>query len=268
MSFLKNSPNVFKSESAQAMVEFIVVFPVFIVLVFGIIEFSFLSLVHQNVNYAAFTAARSKIVGLYPQLSAWIPLYMQTPHKIENLLPFVAIRKKYPILENPPTLRELIGLDNLGEEEADAEGFFSEMKETLLELVKTIAGTVCDYIQPGLNYLDTHIDEDSEKFPPFLRRVLYAHAFTDIDELEIADSDAPSMKVTVTYYYALKFPVIRTILSYFLRKAETLSERNDVLFSGTGSKWDRATILSDSSGFVFIPITHSCTLGYEQRMTK
>jgi hypothetical protein len=50
-------------DRGQAMIEFVLVFPVMLVLIMGIIEMSQLSVAHQVVNYASFCAARSAIVN-------------------------------------------------------------------------------------------------------------------------------------------------------------------------------------------------------------
>jgi len=52
-----------RAAAGQAMLEFVLVFPIILVLVMGIIEMSFLSVAHQSVNYAAFCVARSAIVN-------------------------------------------------------------------------------------------------------------------------------------------------------------------------------------------------------------
>jgi len=91
--------NVFKDNDAQAMVEFLLVFPMFILLVFGIIEFAFLSLAHQNVNYASFNAARSEIVGMCPKKSAWMSMYVLSPHYVQKISPLDGIKLAYSNLE-------------------------------------------------------------------------------------------------------------------------------------------------------------------------
>ena len=74
------------------------------------------------------------------------------------------------------------------------------------------------------------------------------------------------MKVTVTYYYILKFPVIQSLFDFALRALETAAERNEKIFSGTGKKWEKAGKFSEATGHRFIPISHSCTLGDEEKL--
>lgn len=72
---------------AQAMLEFILVFPLFLLLLFAILEFSLLGAAYSNVNYSAFAAARAGLVG-YDQAkakqAAVMTLVSQSPHTVSN----------------------------------------------------------------------------------------------------------------------------------------------------------------------------------------
>ncbi len=52
-----------RAASGQAMLEFVLVFPIVLVFIMGIIEMSMLAVAHQVVNYASFCAARSAVVN-------------------------------------------------------------------------------------------------------------------------------------------------------------------------------------------------------------
>ena len=288
MSPMHLKKNIFQCESGQAMLEFIFVFPVFLLLVLGTIEFSLLSLAHQNVNYAAFNAARARIVDRKPHFSAWISLFMLTPHYISGLSPLEAWKLSYPEFKkfnismdnkfklfefafDSPCLREIFGtgdkpLVDFGMEIKLFGNTINNQEDFLNALGNTLIGAASDLFNSAIDEFNDGVCEAGYQFPPFIRKLLYAYSLTEADVLELPDPDAPSVKVTVTYYYILKFPVIQSLFDFALRTMETRAERNQKVFSGTGSKWEKADQFSKATGHRFIPLTHSCTLGDEEKL--
>jgi len=59
-----------RSESGQAIAEFAIVFPILILLVLGIIQFSLMYVARGVVEYAAYAAARAELVNEDPQRAA------------------------------------------------------------------------------------------------------------------------------------------------------------------------------------------------------
>lgn len=76
-----------RAESGQAMIEFTLVFPVILLLIMGIIEFSALANAHQMVQYAAFNSARSAVVGGEKQFAAAISCIAISPTSVSGLNP-------------------------------------------------------------------------------------------------------------------------------------------------------------------------------------
>lgn len=283
---LKN--NIFRCESGQAMIEFIVVFPVFLLLVLGTIEFSLLSLAHQNVNYAAFNAARAKIVDRKPHFSAWGSLFMLTPHYISGLSPLDAFKASYPdfnkfnisidnkfklfeFVFDSPCLREIFGtgdkpLVDFGKEITLFGNTINNLEDFLNAMGNALIGVASDLFNSAIDEYNDGLCEVGYQLPPFIRKILYAYSLTETEILELPDPDAPSVKVTVTYYYVLKFPVIQSLFDFALRTMETEAERNQKVFSGTGTQWKKADKFSEATGHRFIPLTHSCTLGDEEKL--
>ncbi len=74
-------------ERGQAMIEFCLVFPVILLLIMGVIEFSALANAHQLVQYAAFNAARSAIVGGDKQFAAALSCIAISPTSVNGLDP-------------------------------------------------------------------------------------------------------------------------------------------------------------------------------------
>ena len=288
MSLKHLKKNIFQCESGQAMVEFIVVFPVFLLLVLGTLEFSLLSLAHQNVNYAAFNASRAKIVDRKPHFSAWVSLFMLTPHYISHLSPLAAFKLSYPefkkfdisidnkfkvfeLVFDSPCLREIFGtgdkpLVDFGGEITLFGNSINNLEDFMNAMGNVLIGAASDLLNSAVDEFNHGLCEAGYELPPFIRKLLYAYALTEIDVLELPDPDAPSVKVTVTYYYMLKFPVIQSLFNFALRKMETKEERNQKIFSGTGTQWKKADQFSEATGHLFIPISHSCTLGDEEKL--
>ena len=280
--------NIFQCESGQAMMEFIFVFPVFLLLVLGTLEFSLLSLAHQNVNYAAFNAARAKIVDRKPHLSAWISLFMLSPHYISGLSPLDAFKLSYPdfnkfnisidnkfklfeFMFDSPCLREIFGtgdkpLINFGKEITLFGNTINNLEDFLNAVGNTLIGEASKLFNLGVDKTNDELVKAGYALPPFIRKMLYAYSLTEAEVLELSDPDAPSVKVTVTYYYILKFPVIQSLFDFALRTMETEAERNQKIFSGTDSKWKKADEFSNKTGHYFIPISHSCTMGDEEKL--
>lgn len=75
------------NESGQAMIEFTLVFPVILLLIMGIIEFSALSNAHQLIQYAAFNAARSAVVGGEKQFATAVSCIAISPTSVSGLSP-------------------------------------------------------------------------------------------------------------------------------------------------------------------------------------
>ena len=281
--------NVFKDNDAQAMVEFMLVFPMFILLVFGIIEFAFLSLVHQNVNYASFNAARAEIVGMCPYKSAWMSMYVLSPHYVQNISPLdslkyapsnlnfgsVDIDNRFSFYANfvigtPCMLKMLCMKDPLFD--FSAGGSFTIFGNTVTNIedffnaiLDGLAGGASSLLNSAKQKYNDGVDEVGYAIPPFIRKLLYSMAFTEINKKTFDDDIAPRVKVTVTYYYILKFPVIQNIVYYMNKLWGTGDEK---IFKGTNIKWAKAEILSDVSGLRFIPITHSCTMGDEKMLAR
>ncbi len=277
--------NILKSENAQAMVEFILIFPIFIILIFGVIEFALLSLANQNVSFASFKAARSEIVGRESQRSAWMSLYMLTPNWIDNLSPLYAMNITHPefgfnpvsfnnkftllnMVIGTPCLLKLFGAkDPLGDFNVSFTLFDTTVKNTeslINTLLSKLAGAASALVNPVVDQTNETINDVGYSLPPFIRKALYAMSFVEVTKTDLDDNESPSVKVEVTYYYILKFPVIRSIFAYFFENWG-VNETPDI-FKGTGSKWEKAKTLSDKSRLTFIPITHSCIMGNEKKI--
>ncbi len=71
----------------QAIMEFVLVFPVFMLLLIGIMEFSMLSVAHQVVDYSAFAAARSACANSDWNMSAAIACIPISPAAIAGIDP-------------------------------------------------------------------------------------------------------------------------------------------------------------------------------------
>lgn len=288
MSLKHLKKHIFQCESGQAMIEFIVVFPVFLLLVLGTLEFSLLSLAHQNVNYAAFNAARAKIVDRKPHFSAWVSLFMLSPHYISKLSPLEAFKLSYPefkkfdisidnkfklfeLVFDSPCLREIFGtgdkpLVDFGGEITLFGNTINNLEDFMNAMGNALIGAASDLLNSAVDEFNDGLCKEGYKLPPFIRKLLYAYSLTEIDVLELPDPDAPSVKVTVTYYYILKFPVIQSLFDFALRAVETKAERDQKIISGTGSKWKKADKFTEATGHRFIPISHSCTLGDEEKL--
>lgn len=278
--------NVLKDNDAQVMVEFMLIFPVFMMLIFGILEFSLLSLAHQNVNYASFNAARAEIVGMKPKKSAWMSLYMLSPHWVQGISPLEAFKMAYSNFKggnisfdnrfdiyldfviNSPCLLQIFGVESPLFEFSSGTSFelfgntVRNLEDFLNAIFEFFAGGATELLNSAKKEYNDGIDDLGYNIPPFLRKALYAMSFVDIETKEMGDAEAPTVKVTVTYYYILKFPVIQSIVRYMHRNFGTGNEK---IFAGTGAKWNRAKELSDKSGLVFIPLIHSCTMGNEKK---
>lgn len=281
--------SIIKDQKAQALVEFMLVFPVFIILVFGIIEFSFLSLVHQNVNFASFSGVRAETVGKSGRLSAVMRMYTFYPHSIAALPPSLAFKCLMKDLYEQYKGDFKQWLEDLLREYIDSSCFF-EIIELLEEMFTGGEFSTASMALEGFNLLiskffqgtDTvfnagegamansvnrEMDEAFYELPPFIRKIIYGFLLT---EVEITEDDttypsAPTVKTNITYYYHLKFPVIRNLFSFALK---SLHEKGADPFHSTGDKWYRANLLSEESGSIFIPISHSCVMGNEQKMAK
>lgn len=270
-----------KKNQAQVIVEFLVVFPVVLIFILGIFEFALLSLVHQNVNYAAFNAARAEIVGMEPDRSAWMSLIAMSPHYVEGLSPKEALILKSPQkaagLEGKNSLQNMLkimtGSDCAGEMAeflADCEIIKDERNVTqnMIGAINVLISWVVadssdiDFSRGELTD-EEKAPDDSYDMPALIRKSIYANAFSDVSVEEIYDDQAPAVKVTVTYYYPLKFPVIRTLIKFALR---TIDDPSDDIFTGKGRTWARAKELSRISSAEFIPVSHWCILGDEKKL--
>ena len=102
--------------SGQAMLEFVLVFPVVLLLMMGIMEFSLLSSAHQVVDYAAFNAARSASVGGSYRLATALSCLSISPSAISKLNPHDIPGLK----EIAKLVDDIIGIDNAVEKAAFA----------------------------------------------------------------------------------------------------------------------------------------------------
>jgi len=139
----------------------------------------------------------------------------------------------------------------------------TNIEEFLNGILDGLAGEASSLLNSAKDKYNKGVDEVGYNMPPFIRKLLYAIAFTEINKKNFDDDIAPRVKVTVTYYYILKFPVIQSII-YYLDKL--WGTGNEKIFEGSNIKWAKAEILSDISGLRFIPITHSCTMGDEKML--
>ena len=85
ISFLNKFKIFLVKDDAQAMVEFVLIFPVVLLLIVGVIEFSLLAVAHLNVNYASFCAARSSLVEKDPHISSALSLLALTNSYIQGI---------------------------------------------------------------------------------------------------------------------------------------------------------------------------------------
>jgi hypothetical protein len=108
--------------------------------------------------------------------------------------------------------------------------------------------------------------DTSADLPLFVRKAAYAMAFSDVDVETVDDDRAPAVKVYVTYYYPLKFPVIRKLIRFALEKGGWEYDPEKELFTGTGNKWVMARKFNEKSGLEFVPVTHWCMLGDEKSL--
>ncbi len=77
-----------RTASGQAMLEFVLVFPIVLVFVMGIIEMSMLAVAHQVVNYAAFCAARAAIVnGAYDRAAVLAAMTLSPANDLGGAAP-------------------------------------------------------------------------------------------------------------------------------------------------------------------------------------
>lgn len=265
------------------MIEFLVVFPVVLVLILGVLEFTFLSLVHQNVNYAAFNAARAEIVDKDPHRSAWMSLFAMTSHTIQNMSPWQALEYSQPDLADELGGREqesnlcrmITGSECLADivHVFQTSGFIPGVDDAIdtssdMSVLDGLLGLLYKPVKDFLSGADPETPPDSGdstwSYPPLVRKAIYAAALVDVKTKKLKDPQAPAVKVTVTYYYPLKFPVIRNLIRWTLRSLADPSPSIPLPFSGTGSRWSKADRLSEMSGARFIPVSHHSILGDER----
>ena len=98
------------NDTGQAMLEFVLVFPVVMLLLMGIIEFSMLANAHQMVNYAAFNAARSAAVNGDKQFAAAISTIAISPTSVRGLDPGRLVPNFILNL-----LNKVAGIENVGQ---------------------------------------------------------------------------------------------------------------------------------------------------------
>jgi hypothetical protein len=235
------------------MMEFVIVLPVVLLLITGIIEFSFLSNAHQVVNYASFTAARSAIVwddtGVAEEkarLAAAISTIPLSPKGLGISGDIVANGVRIPRGSGKVAIHDVPALSGV----EDLEG---KLKK----------------------YLAT-VRDAAEKMP-------FSYLFTDVEITYYKDAgmntvttdyeDARVLAAEVTYYYILKFPVVSTLAElaswtagqgiWGSRRSRPVGETRDVIFHDTDAsdeKWEQAQRYS-RSGLKFIPIVKRCVMG-------
>ena len=120
-----------------------------------------------------------------------------------------------------------------------------------------------------LSAATTVVDKTGEVMPGFLKKAAYDYGFTRTETEE--DTATNSITATVTYFYPLKFPVIRSLSAWFLKNSPGWFQGDDDLKNETvagkifeyADPWDKAQEYSDMSGLEFVPIIHRCTMGKE-----
>lgn len=188
------------------MIEFILVFPVILLLVTGIIEFSFLTVAYQTVDLAAFHAARAATVAGDFRKAAVLTCIPISPTAIGPVDP-----GKIPGAGGlNSVLSSVGGVDHLAE--------------------KALFSWFLQNGGPVITYYNSK-DKDLEK---------KSADVTGLDDLK----DVSYLKAEVTFYYPLKFPVLKK-----------------VFLNNTASNFVTQFLPQSLAGLEFVAIRRNCVMG-------
>ena len=230
------------SESGQAMLEFLLAFPPVLLIILMVMEYAYFVNVNHFVQYAAFAAARSRLV--YPASS-------KNPACAAALamVPFADAGELY----------DKAGSDAAAASEA------SSVKDTLSKL--TSGGGA--YQGKGLSGQDNRV-LNSFKWQTDTWTETY-----DKDDEKVSGDDFAYCKAGVCFTYPLRFQSIAAFSAWVIRAKDRQTNDATVtsLFGGSATNamipdppkdyWDRAEKLrgSDKTGLVVVPVIQGCILG-------
>ena len=227
------------AESGQAMLEFLLAFPPVLLLVLMVMEYSFYVNVNHFVQYAAFAAARSRLVcsddSKNPASAAALAM-----------VPFA----------DAGTLYDKAAADAAAAEAADA------VKSTLATLTSSGA-----YKDKGLSHQDNRV-LNSFKWQTDTWIQTY-----DKDDKTTTGSDFAYCKAGVCFTYPLRIQVLGPVSAWVIRAKDRKPGDASVtsLFGGASTNamvppaskdyWTRADQLRQKTGLVVVPVIQGCILG-------
>lgn len=246
------------------MIEFVMVFPLILVLFCSMIEFGYLSLAHQNVQLAAFNAARARIVGdENTRLAAAMSLYALSPTYIEGLEPGDYI--KY-LLEEKVMNEIEKHVKALCPQFASRSGDWANMQDKII-------GIFTDIFKFLMGAADPLFEAANDGIPGVIKKMAFAWVLTSTSESIKTYEATPNpsslgdfmtlrdligtheVTVTVTYRYPLKFPVIDRLFEWIIG---TMGPTDATVYNPV---FNDTTFLI--SPLRFVPITQTCTMGME-----
>lgn len=221
-----------KCESAQSVVEFTMIFPIILLLVLGIIEFSLMINAYQIVQYGAFMAARSYAV------------HYENGDDAKDFARRAASAACVPLTQGLMTTAIDHILSWFG-------GSTSSWQSN------TTWQNICKIDKVISSYALTEVEATEE-------------TIGKASCLPNSKTEYKQIKITIRYKYALKFPMVNTLAdyvnTYISRTHEWNSPSGLGVIHGSETSQDMGFWMSAASfftGLKFIEITRDCTMGSE-----
>ena len=198
---------VLQGEEGQAMVEFLVILPAMLMLIFGAIQFALIFHAKITLNYAAYEAARAGSLGNAD---------------------FNEVREGFA--------RGLAPLYSYSADDKDQVAAFQRAREKVLNLVDDQILVRIERLNPSTDVLNHYkgngeIPNDNLLFRNF--------SSSSANQKKISIQDANLLQIRITYWYPLYVPLINRMIFSFIccrDEKEDSAEENWSISSFIGSK--------------------------------
>lgn len=197
--------NFRREEYGQAMVEFVIVFPVLFVFFLTIVQSALLMSARHVVHYAAFSAARAAMVGLSEEEAARAAQLACAP-----LVPSISVAE---LSEYRSGLGDIIsGLSSLGSDYPDLAGKIAAAIPLIpgLDMGSKMTGVAGLAARPSLSAGLSHLD--SLAGGSVSQRFYTSYVLTNVRLFHFRDGN--DVTAAVTHNYAMRVPVINKIFYY------------------------------------------------------
>ena len=258
-----------REECGQAMVEFVIVFPVLFVFFLTIVQSALLMSARQVVHYAAFCAARAAMVGFDENQSARAAQLACAP-----IVPRISVAELAQYRSG--LLNVIRGLSGLGSEYPELAGRIAAAIPYIpgLDMGTKLTGLGGVASSPGLTAGLSHLD--SLAGGSVSERFYTSYILTNVRFFYFRDGK--DVTAGVTHNYAMRVPVINKIFYYmylnYLVDAQITraggglpSTVTEDLRKESIKAFDELTSSNVTVPLYVMPIRARCTLPVEQEVT-